>query len=89
MLFLRIEVPDTLPVEKIDFVPADVAAFQLLGDEWIRHKASPAMKVPSVLVPRQWNLLLNPCHPLFLAIRVVEEAPFAFDSRLLSSIPNP
>jgi len=60
-----------------------------LGDEWLAHNATAILHVPSVLVPRQWNLLLNPTHPLFPAIKVVDQAPFAFDSRLLSSFLTP
>jgi len=88
MLFKWIEVPDTLERESIDSVPADVAAFRQLGDEWLKHAATSSLRVPSVLAPRQWNLLINPLHPLFPAVKVVEQAPFAFDSRLLSSFPT-
>jgi RES domain-containing protein len=87
MLLKWIEVPDTLPVEEIDSVPADVAAFRQLGDEWLRQNDAPMLRVPSVLAPRQWNLLLNPRHPLFPAVKTIQQSPFAFDSRLLSSFP--
>ncbi len=89
MLLKRIEVPDTLAFETVDSVPADDKVFRRLGDEWLEHMSTPILPVPSVLVPRQWNLLLNPIHPLFIATRVIDETPFAFDSRLLSSIPTP
>ncbi len=85
MWLVRIDVPDTLPIEEIDSLPADPQVFRQLGDEWLQHNGTLVLRVPSVLVPRQWNLLLNPEHPLFPAIKVVEESPFAFDSRLLSA----
>ena len=88
MLLKWIEVPDTLKMETVHSVPADVSAFRQLGDEWLKQQAAPVMRVPSVLAPRQWNLLLNPAHSLFYAIKVVDESPFAFDSRLLSSFPT-
>jgi RES domain-containing protein len=88
MLLVRIEVPDTLPLEEINSLPADPKAFQQLGDEWLQHNGSAVLRVPSVLVPRQWNLLLNPEHPLFAAIQIIDQAPFAFDSRLLSAFPT-
>jgi len=87
MLLKRIEVPDTLPMERIDCLPADLNVFRQLGDEWLANGATPLLRVPSVLAPRQWNLLLNPSHPLFRAIKTVDQSPFAFDSRLLSSFP--
>jgi RES domain-containing protein len=89
MLLVRIEVPETVEMEKVDFLPADPKAFRQIGDEWIEHNGTAVLHVPSVLVPRQWNLLLNPAHPSFSAIQVVDQSPFAFDSRLLSSIPTP
>ena len=89
MLLIRIEVPDTLSIEEIDSLPADEKAFRQLGDEWLEHNAAPLLRVPSVLVPRQWNLLINPAHPLSQAIKIADQSPFAFDSRLLSSFPNP
>ena len=89
MMMLRIEVPDTLIIEQVDSLPADPAAFRQIGDEWLNDNGSVALRVPSVLVPRQWNILINPAHPLFPAIQIVERVPFAFDSRLLSSFPTP
>lgn len=89
MLLMRIEVPDTLAIEEIDSLPADPAVFCQLGDEWLDHNGTVALRVPSVLVPRQWNLLLNPAHALFPAVKIIDQAPFAFDSRLLSSFPTP
>lgn len=87
MLLKWIEVPDTLRIETLHSLPADPAAFRQLGDEWLKHQSAPALRVPSVLAPRQWNLLLNPQHALFGAVQVSEQSPFAFDSRLLSSVP--
>ncbi len=65
MLLVRIEIPNTLAIEKVDSLPADEKAFRQLGDEWLEHRGTVALHVPSVLVPRQWNILLNPEHPLF------------------------
>jgi RES domain-containing protein len=62
-------------------------AFARIGDDWLDSKATAVLEVPSVPVPRQKNYLVNPDHPLFDAISVIECNPFAFDSRLLSSVP--
>jgi RES domain-containing protein len=89
MILKWIEVPDTLPIESIGAIPADAQAFRQLGDDWLNHGSATVLRVPSVLAPRQWNLLLNPAHSLFPAIKTIQQSPFAFDSRLLSSFPNP
>lgn len=89
LLLTLIEVPNTLEVQKVDYVPPDPIASREIGDEWLDSKAAPVLEVPSVLIPRQKNYLINPLHPLFPAIKIIESNPFAFDPRLLSSIPTP
>ncbi len=86
LVFMTIEVPD-LQMERVHTPPADVAASRQIGDDWLASKSTILLEVPSVLIPKQKNYLLNPDHPLFGAIRIVETNPFAFDSRLLSAIP--
>lgn len=39
---------------------ADTAS---IGDNWLQQQASLALSVPSVLAPREYNILLNPSHP--------------------------
>lgn len=53
------------------------------GDKWLESKTSLGLKLPSVVVPRQWNYLLNVEHPDFAdAVATVTELRFAFDPRL-------
>ena len=85
MVLLLIEIPDTLKIQEVQWTPADLQVFRHIGDEWLDSKAASVLRVPSVLVPRQANYLLNPDHPLFEAIQVLEITPFAFDTRLLSA----
>ncbi len=54
-----------------------------IGDKWARDARSPILAVPSTIVPREWNYLLNPIHPDFGQIRISKAEPFAFDERLL------
>ncbi|HUF57643.1 MAG TPA: RES domain-containing protein [Thermohalobaculum sp.] len=51
------------------------------GDAWLRDGATPALRVPSVIVPQESNLLLNPHHP-DLDVRTEASEPFRFDPRL-------
>ena len=90
LMMMYIDIPDTLKIEKVKSVPADPAAFLQIGNEWLDSKSTSVLEVPSVLVPNQKNYLINPHHPLLAAIVIREITPFAFDSRLLSSIaPSP
>jgi RES domain-containing protein len=41
-----------------------------LGSDWAEQGRTAVLKVPSVLVPRSWNYLLNPAHRDFRKIRI-------------------
>ncbi len=55
---------------------------QSLGDWWIEAKVSAVLEVPSVIVSREHNYLLNPAHPDFAKIVPEPPALFHFDPRL-------
>jgi RES domain-containing protein len=84
------EFDDSLVVAiELEDVPADwrqnppAPSTQRLGDEWIARRESAVLRVPSALVPRESNYVLNPRHPDFSTIRVGEPEPVAMDPRLL------
>ena len=41
-----------------------------------------ALKLPSVIVPSEFNYLLNPLHPEFKNVRIIDVEPFTFDRRI-------
>lgn len=53
-----------------------------VGNAWLSAKHSAALRVPSVLVPHAWNVLLNPIHEDAALARVSIIEPFRFDPRL-------
>ena len=55
---------------------------QALGDKWIKEQRSAVLKVPSVVVPEEFNFLLNPAHPDFKKIEVGKPVVYPFDPRL-------
>lgn len=55
---------------------------QDLGDEFIFSQKHLAMKVPSVIVPQEYNVLINPRHRLADKVRIIDERPFVLDKRL-------
>lgn len=59
-----------------------MSACQYLGDQWVRNKISPVLKVPSAIIKNEFNFLLNPVHPDFDQIKIIDHEPFYFDSRL-------
>ncbi len=40
-------------------------SIRAIGDRWVKEKKSVVLKVPSVVVPEEYNYLLNPTHPDF------------------------
>ena len=59
---------------------------QKLGNEWLLSQTSVVLKVPSAIVDREYNYLLNPLHPDFKKIKVLDITAFNFDSRLKMDI---
>nr|MBC7613211.1 RES family NAD+ phosphorylase [Pseudopedobacter sp.] len=59
---------------------------QKLGNQWIEERKSAVLKVPSAIVDREYNFLLNPFHLDFSKIKVVDIIPFNFDTRLKLNI---
>jgi RES domain-containing protein len=62
-------------------VPAPQETKQI-GDRWFDKKESPVLKVPSTVVPDEWNFILNPMHPGFNELKIGEVRDFKFDERL-------
>jgi RES domain-containing protein len=56
---------------------------QGLGDGWVSGERSAVLKVPSVIVPGEFNYLLNPSHLDFAKLTIGPKQPVEFDHRLL------
>lgn len=54
-----------------------------VGDQWFRSKASAVLKVPSAVVPIEFNYLANPLHPDFHRLKIGQPMSLRFDSRLV------
>ena len=85
----EIDVPDKLVVQLVAAdLPRDWRSeepgpgTQALGSAWQRSGRSVGLLVPSVLVPQELCMLLNPEHPDTDKVLVTYPEPFAFDSRL-------
>ena len=55
---------------------------QAIGDEWLKGRRSVALLVPTAIVPRENNLVLNPAHPDFAKCRWGIFEPIDLGSRL-------
>ena len=58
------------------------APLRRYGDRWIAAARHPVLAVPSVVVPGEWNFLLNPAHPEFKSLPRSNSRAFVYDGRL-------
>lgn len=63
-----------------DAIPAGLAA-RKAGDRWIASVASALLLVPSVIVPDEYNVLINPRHPDAAAIGAKTLKRWVYDPR--------
>jgi RES domain-containing protein len=55
-----------------------------IGTKWAIEKRSVVLGVPSVVIPRELNFLLNPEHPDFSKVEIGNPKPVGWDPRLLA-----
>lgn len=61
---------------------------QQFGDRWIVSMTNPVLRVPSVVVPVEYNYVLNPNHPDFESIRITQYKETGIDPRLFTPDGN-
>ncbi|WP_426583831.1 RES family NAD+ phosphorylase [Mucilaginibacter sp. R-33] len=59
-----------------------IKATQQIGDSFVKANKYLALQVPSATVAGDFNYLLNPLHPDFKAVKIINTEFFEFDSRL-------
>lgn len=59
------------------------AELKQLGNQFIKETKYLMMKVPSSVVPEEFNYLLNPWHVDIKKVKILRTHPFSFDDRLI------
>jgi hypothetical protein len=54
-----------------------------LGDSFLKQQKYLLMKVPSAIVPQEFNYLINPLYPEASKIKLLKQQSFNFDERLV------
>lgn len=52
------------------------------GDQWVSSVNKTVLEVPSVIIPREKNYLINPNHSNFSQLKITQHGLFDLDSRL-------
>jgi RES domain-containing protein len=60
---------------------------QAIGDAWVNGGTTAILRVPSVVVPVEYNYLINPAHPDAKRIVIGTPMAFPFDRRLRARRP--
>lgn len=90
---LSVEIPEDLTIATLDTAELDsrLASWsevknyhftQFTGDSWIKNGEEAVLRVPSAIIQKEHNYLLNPAHPDISRIRIVHSEDFSFDRRL-------
>lgn len=83
-----------VPIEDVD--PASLApdwratvppgAITAFGDKWVAEARTALLRVPSVIIPSEFNFLANPAHPDFAKLTRGTPVEFLFDPRLYQQL---
>lgn len=87
---MTIKIPDDIKIKAInrsqlhddwkDF--GNMYLTQKIGDTWISKMETAILKVPSSIIEMECNYLINPLHPDFRRIKLLQTVPFVFDERI-------
>lgn len=85
---LSISIPDDAALKEIRMdklkpnwqEDEDYTAF--MGTSFLKENTGLILKVPSAIIPEEFNYLVNPGHPDFRKVKIKKTRPFIFDKRL-------
>ena len=87
---IPVEIPDSIKMLEISVKdlksdwrtspPPD--STRSIGTEWVKKGASAILRVPSVIIPEEYNFAINPKHADFSKIMTGKPQRFALDGRM-------
>lgn len=87
--YVEINIPDNIEIlelsmeqlsENWDSKPP-ILETQFIGDDFVSQKNTAVLKVPSAIVPSEFNYLINPNHHDSSKIKVISKQRLQFDNR--------
>lgn len=52
------------------------------GNQWLEENRSLILIVPSIIIPQEKNVVINPCHPEFKKLKISKPLSMKWDKRL-------
>ena len=88
---VTIHIPDTAKQETLmpEKLPANWRTYPSpkdladIGSRWVTEGRSLVLRVPSVVVEGDFNILINPYHPDMAGVKIHTISPYELDKRLL------
>lgn len=98
LVMMSIHLPDETPIESIsvhhlnnDWFSHDEPAQEQtrqLGDNWLIAQQTPVLKIPSSIVPQEFNYLINPFIAQRHSIKVIDLRKYQYEDRYHNLITN-
>ena len=87
--YVEIDIPNNIEIVELNFeeLPENwdskppILETQFIGDDFVSQKTAAVLKVPSSIVPQEYNYLINPNHPDSKSINVISTKKLLFDGR--------
>lgn len=84
---VELEFPDQFPIETLKSLPENWNTYPYsgvtneLGKDFIQ-RGGLCLKVPSAIIPTEFNYLINPLHDDYMKVKFIDARPFILDKRL-------
>ena len=93
---ISIKIPDSFYIQQVDesLLPHNwrdtppTEALASIGDKWFTSQTTVVLKVPSAIIPQEYNYLINPLHPDFEKTSITPPQPFILDRSIKSINKN-
>jgi RES domain-containing protein len=87
---VRLSIPDDATTTRVTMEELEellgeadpIAACRAVGDRWLDVATDLMLVAPSVIVPEELNIMINPDHPDMRAVSIVSTRRFRFDPRI-------
>jgi RES domain-containing protein len=94
--YVEIDIPEDIEILelKIDELPENwdskppILETQYIGDDFVTQNNAAVLKVPSSIIPPEYNYLINPNHPDSKRIKVISKQRLVFDGRFKQKKDN-